>query len=494
LNMRPELAPKKNAAGTRTYLPPASWTLTKKEKESLLGCLKSIKVPTGYSSNISAKVSITEMKLIGMKSHDYHVLMTQLLPVAIRGILRPEVRRTITKLCFFFNAVCSKEIDVGKLSKLQSDLVQTICELEMYFPPSFFDIMVHLTVHLVREIKHLGPMFTHWMFPFERAMGELKGHCRSRSRPEGSIVEGVIAEEVIELYTEYTPGLQPIGLPKPMHEGRLQGYGRKGSKPEVVNERLLERAHLKVLFQTREVEPYVNEHLAELRVQNNRHDWIMRMHYQEFSEWFKHKMSNSENEHLRCLARGPNSRVITHQGFDMNGFTWYTKKQDKKSTVQNSGVMIEAVPAVGGRTRPYYGRIEEIWELEYLAFRTPLFLCEWFDEQGVHVERGVQFTTVDMNRVGYKDDPFILADKQAKQVFYVLDPANSNRHVVLPSKRRIVGVGNVTDESEYDLFDEFPNFSTDIESDPVNKGSKLPYIGGIISSYPIFIYVFTILS
>ena len=30
---------------------------------------------------------------------------------------------------------------------------------EMFFPPSFFDIMVHLTMHLVDEIKYCGPVF-----------------------------------------------------------------------------------------------------------------------------------------------------------------------------------------------------------------------------------------------------------------------------------------------------------------------------------------------
>jgi hypothetical protein len=39
----------------------------------LLECLKSIKVPSGYSSNISKKVSMNDLKLIGMKSHDCHV-------------------------------------------------------------------------------------------------------------------------------------------------------------------------------------------------------------------------------------------------------------------------------------------------------------------------------------------------------------------------------------------------------------------------------------
>jgi hypothetical protein len=65
------------------FLPPACYTLSKEEKLSLLECLKLIKVPTGYSSNISSKVSLQEMKLIGMKSHDFHVFFTHLLLVAI---------------------------------------------------------------------------------------------------------------------------------------------------------------------------------------------------------------------------------------------------------------------------------------------------------------------------------------------------------------------------------------------------------------------------
>jgi Domain of unknown function (DUF4218) len=203
MGIRPELAVVEDGEKNRAYLPTASWTLTKKEKLSFLECLKSIKVPSGYSSNISAKVSIKELKLIGMKSHDYHVLLTQLLPVAIQGILKPHVRHTITKLCFFFNGICSKAIDVRTLDKLQSNVMKTLCELEMHFPPSFFDIMVHLTVHLVWEIKMCGLMFLRYMYPFERGMGDLKGLVRSRSRSEGSIVEGYVGEEIIEFYTDY---------------------------------------------------------------------------------------------------------------------------------------------------------------------------------------------------------------------------------------------------------------------------------------------------
>ncbi|VVA40801.1 PREDICTED: transposase, partial [Prunus dulcis] len=67
-----------------------------------------------------------------------------------------------------------------------------------YFPPSFFDIMVHLVVHLVREVRLCGPVYFRWMYPFERYMKVLKGYVQNRTRPEGCIAERYIAEEAVE--------------------------------------------------------------------------------------------------------------------------------------------------------------------------------------------------------------------------------------------------------------------------------------------------------
>ncbi|XP_074271167.1 uncharacterized protein LOC141595093 [Silene latifolia] len=97
--------------GKRTYLPPTCTTLSRDEKMAVCESLKGLKVPYGYSSNISRLVSMKDLKLVGLKSHDYHVLLTQLLPVAIRSILPKHVRQVITKLCKFFNAINSKDID-----------------------------------------------------------------------------------------------------------------------------------------------------------------------------------------------------------------------------------------------------------------------------------------------------------------------------------------------------------------------------------------------
>ncbi|KAD6796350.1 hypothetical protein E3N88_07246 [Mikania micrantha] len=201
MGIRKELGPVETA--NRIYLPPACYTLSKEEKMKFCKCLHDIKVPSNYSANIKRLVSIQDCKLLGMKSHDCHVLMTHMIPIAIRGILPEKIRHTITKLCLFFNMIHSKVIDPESLDTWQKDVIITLCELEMYFPPSFFDVMVHLVSHIVGEIKACGPVFLRYMYPFERYMGFLKGYVRNRNRPEGSIVEGYASEEVIEFCTSY---------------------------------------------------------------------------------------------------------------------------------------------------------------------------------------------------------------------------------------------------------------------------------------------------
>jgi len=86
MNIREELALRE--VGKRTYLHATCYTLLKIEKTSFCECLKGVKVPQGYSSNVKSLVSMNDLKLIGLKSHDCHVLMQQLLSVAIRGILQ----------------------------------------------------------------------------------------------------------------------------------------------------------------------------------------------------------------------------------------------------------------------------------------------------------------------------------------------------------------------------------------------------------------------
>jgi len=137
-----------------------------------------------------------------------------LLPVAIRGILPKNVRQTITRLYAFFFSNCSKVIAPLKLDELQAEIVIILCQLEMFFPPSFFDVMVHLLVHLVREIKFCGPLYLRWMYPIERYMKILKGYMKNQYRPEASMIERYIAEKSVEFCSNYMTKAKPIGVPQ----------------------------------------------------------------------------------------------------------------------------------------------------------------------------------------------------------------------------------------------------------------------------------------
>ncbi|XP_074374712.1 uncharacterized protein LOC141715129 [Apium graveolens] len=490
LGVRAELAPQQS--GKRAYLPPACYTLSRKEKISFCECLSSVKVPSGYSSNPKNLVSMKDLKLLGLKSHDCHVLMQHLLPVAIRGILPRHVRVVITKLCFFFNAIYSKVIDPLTLDRLQADIIVTLCEFEMYFLHSFFDIMVHLVTHLVREIKICGPLYVHQMYPFERFLCILKAYVRNRRHPEASIVEGYSVEETIEFCTDYLASTDPVGIPRSRHEGRLDGQGTVGHKMITPGAEMLGRAHLFVLQHMTEVNPYLQEHILEIRRKNPSKGgkWVTNEHNRSFVKWFKDRVMSQYSKSpstvsntLKWLAYGPNMPLSCFQGYDVNGYSFYTQHQDNKSTVQNSGISVEAFStefergnSIASRDvkKSYYGVIEEIWEIDYKDLNVALFKCKWFDiRRGVRVDES-GFTLVDFNRFGHEDDPFILAT-QASQVFYIRDPADVRWSIVLQGKRRIIGVDNVEDEEEYNQFDENPPFSIGLQTTSIEDSTDISY-------------------
>ena len=94
-----------------THLPAAAFTLSRSDKKLFCKRLFDLKLPHGYSSNISNCVDVQKYKLKGLKSHDCHVLMQQLLAVAIRGLMEEGPRVAIIRLCKFFNGIYQRVID-----------------------------------------------------------------------------------------------------------------------------------------------------------------------------------------------------------------------------------------------------------------------------------------------------------------------------------------------------------------------------------------------
>ncbi|KAK1618835.1 hypothetical protein QYE76_024352 [Lolium multiflorum] len=126
---------RKRVAKQRETPRPSCFTLNPDELEQFFKCLLEVKFPLGYAGLIRRWLDPTKKIFSGMKSHDYHVMMTQILPVAIRGIMEPHVRATLTDLCNVFDVITRKSITIKKLGRLQEEIVTILCEMEMYFPP-----------------------------------------------------------------------------------------------------------------------------------------------------------------------------------------------------------------------------------------------------------------------------------------------------------------------------------------------------------------------
>jgi hypothetical protein len=179
----------------------------------------------------------------------------------------------------------------------------------------------------------------------------LKGYVKNRSRPEGCIVERYIVEEAIEFCTEYLSNVESIGIPISRHSGRTTGEGIGASKVVTLSNIEKEQAHLYVLHNSIEVEPYVEKHMGQLKSLNpNRNEnWLTREHNRSFISWLRNhifseyaKNPDSISERLRWLATGPNVTVLSYSRYVINNHTFYTKERDHEGTVQNSGVTLVA--------------------------------------------------------------------------------------------------------------------------------------------------------
>jgi hypothetical protein len=120
----------------RMYLPPAPHTMSTEDKNAFLQVLQDVRVPDGYASNISRCVRMNDCTLPGLKSHDNHVIMQQLLPIALRGSKLPSnVIKVMVDMSTFFRGICETTLTPEALDRLQEHVCMTLCLMEQIFPP-----------------------------------------------------------------------------------------------------------------------------------------------------------------------------------------------------------------------------------------------------------------------------------------------------------------------------------------------------------------------
>jgi hypothetical protein len=72
------------------------------------------------------------------------------------------------EISHFFRDICSIKLNVDHIERLETNIIETLCKLEMIFPPSFFDSIEHLPIHLSFEAKVGGLIQYRWIYQFER--------------------------------------------------------------------------------------------------------------------------------------------------------------------------------------------------------------------------------------------------------------------------------------------------------------------------------------
>ncbi|XP_074560566.1 uncharacterized protein LOC141816719 [Curcuma longa] len=491
MGIRSELHLKK--VGDKFSKPYASYTLTLEERREFCQFLKSVKFPDGYAANISKNVNANDGKLYGLKSHDCHVLLQRILPVAIRKFFPKDICGTLIELCEFFKKITARSLHIADLSKMEEEIVLILCKMERIFPPAFFDIMVHLAVHLPREAMLAGPVSSRWMYPFERYLGRLKKYVRNKARPEGSIAEGYIVNEALtfsslymsQIETRFTrpernKDVQPVicNLSVFSQQARVFGNQHNQKLPATLHK----KAHWYILNNCKEVDPYRNEHLQLLshKVPSNQ---LLQYHERDFPQWFRDRMitlknsTNSEITHeLYYLALGPDVEVQLYDACIVNGIRYHTRSRDSRRTTQNSGVSVPS--SDDGDNLDFFGVLKDVVQLFYsFKYKVQLFWCDWFQcnpkKKSMVEEFG--FLCIDTSKTWYTDDPFILAN-QARQVYYLNDIKRGG-HWKVVQKVQHREIYEVTEVDE--AFEEIENnLDTDVNQDiSSNEASSSSIVG-----------------
>ena len=133
------------------------------QKRAICEWVKQLRLPNGYSLNLARCVDIQNAKLHGMKNHDCYVFMECLLPIALRA-LPDTIWNPLAEFSQFFREIFSSTLRLDKVEMLEENIKVTLCKLERIFPPSFFNSMEHLPIHLAYETRVGGPVQYCWMY------------------------------------------------------------------------------------------------------------------------------------------------------------------------------------------------------------------------------------------------------------------------------------------------------------------------------------------
>ncbi|KAJ8629857.1 hypothetical protein MRB53_023180 [Persea americana] len=246
-------------------------------------------------------------KLQGMKSHDCHVFMERLMPLAFWDLLNKPIWDALTDLSRFFKDICPKTLNEKDMSMLEKNII----EITYYF---------------------LDEVLT-------------KANRVPRYDDGGNV--------------ELNGRLSLFGLP-----GRVYGKGKR----IFLSEQELHAAHTYILFNCEEIDNFVRSYDDELKAnQSGITDKDIQLnHDQNFALWLKDKALNDISilSNVQVLAMGPDRDQVCHNSYKVNGYDFHTKTYARKKRTTNTGVCVQG-DCYNELGRAFYEELEQIIELTY---------------------------------------------------------------------------------------------------------------------------------
>ncbi|CAM9000805.1 unnamed protein product [Rhodiola kirilowii] len=370
------------------------------------------------------------------------------------------------------------------MKQWQANIATTLCKLETIFPPSFFNSMEHLPIHLANKVLFGGPVHYRWMYPFERFIYRLKQLSQkgNRAEVEASIVNAYIQLETSYLGSDYLdPELTSNDIRLKQNEvatsdcedSQISIYNYPGVGGSKIKWRVLESREFKkathyIFSNTPELEQYLT--LFETGLRQRRPRFTDQQIYNailiEFPEWLcTHVWELGETlalpQWIHYLSSGFQDDVACLATYKVNNYKFHIESHGEGRNTVNSHVYVQ-----GTEGTHYYGVIEEIIHMRCRTnhrLKVVLFKCRWYDPQFNRSYPSNGIVIVNTQRPYPHYDPYILA-QQAVQVYYVtfLSLAGQNNQgwvaicPVKPTNAIDMEVANVSFQDDGQIGAEMP--------------------------------------
>ena len=103
--------------------------------------------------------------------------------------MRKQQRQTLFFFLDVLARLCVEVVDITTLDSLEVDVHRSLSLLERDFPVSLHVSVFHLLHHLPFYIRRFGPLYSFWMYPFERFNSWIIRRVHNRRYPEATVTE-----------------------------------------------------------------------------------------------------------------------------------------------------------------------------------------------------------------------------------------------------------------------------------------------------------------